>query len=159
MTSSTRALDLFLRRSTDTNRIDWLANQLLALAAESQSFSLRLGPGEDGIAWVLEAFDADQLVSTREPGPVRVFRTVLARLAKLAEQETGAAFNPYGGKLWFDRTSPTGPARVIVDFINAGDGCSLTMTRSACPGNTLCDEGRGGIACAPTPVTPATPRS
>src|SRR5947209_5007935 len=116
MTSATRALELFLRRPTGANRIDWLANQLLALAAEARFLSMRILPNEAGDGWTFETSDSGHVVSSQDPGPLRVFRTLLARLAKMGEEETGVEFNPYGGKLSFERASPTGPVRIDVEF-------------------------------------------
>jgi hypothetical protein len=131
LTYAERALELFRQRPPDENRIDWLANQLLMLAAESQSPSLRIAAPGEGDGRVLECSDSVQAVTSSDPGPLRVFRTLLARLAKMAEEENGAAFDPYGGKLHFDRTGPGGPVRLSVEFGNTTTTQLLTMSKAS----------------------------
>jgi hypothetical protein len=46
----------------------------------------------------------------------------------MAEEENGTEFNPYGGKLHFDRDSPTGHVRVAVEFVNSSNDQSLSLT-------------------------------
>jgi hypothetical protein len=65
-----------------------------------------------------------------------VFRTLLARFAKMAEEENGTAFDPYGGKLHFDRPGPGGPVRLNVEFRNTTVAQSVTLTKAASPGVT-----------------------
>jgi hypothetical protein len=125
LTTAERALDLFRQRPDVKDRIDWIANQLLTLAAEGDGLALRIvatGAGGHG----LECAESGHVSVTTEAGPVRLFRTVLARLAKMAEEETGAAFNPYGGALLF-RQSGTGA--VSVEFSNVAGSQSARFAR------------------------------
>jgi hypothetical protein len=166
MTSPTlaeRAIDLFQQRPPGENRIDWLANQLLALvAAEPGPLELRIAPTAgmaigtfayqppDDVGRSAEPRKAPPHVSTShtlvcvdyfhearassaDPGPLRLFRTLLARVAKMAEEESGTAFNPYGGKLHFDRPGPNGPVRLDVHFVNTTESQFLGMVRAALP--------------------------
>lgn len=128
LTAADRALDLFRHPPGGGDRLAWLANQLLALAGESGSLSLRVAPAADGP--VVECADAAHAVRSGDPGPLRLFRTVLARLAKMAADETGAAFDPYGGELRFDRPSPAGPVSITARFCNTTAAQSLTLTRA-----------------------------
>ncbi|WP_439630277.1 hypothetical protein [Gemmata sp.] len=114
LTTAERALDLFRQRPDVENRIDWIANQLLALAAEGDGLALRIVATEAG-GHALECAESGHVSVTTEAGPVRLFRTVLARLAKMAEEESGAAFNPYGGALVFRRCDI---GAVSVEFSN-----------------------------------------
>jgi hypothetical protein len=118
LTVAERALDLFSHYPTGENRIDWLANQLLALAAESRSLSLRIVRDEKDDGPVLECSDSVHVVVLKDSGPLRLFRTLLARFAKMAEEENGTEFTPYGGKLHFDRPGPAGPVRLDIEFVN-----------------------------------------
>lgn len=127
LTTAERALDLFRQRPDVENRIDWLASQLLALAAEGDGLALRTTPTPVG-GHALECAEAGHVASTSESGPVRLFRTVLARLAKLAEQENGAEFNPYGGSLVFNRP---GIGSIGVEFCNTPGSQSLRMSKAA----------------------------
>ena len=129
LTSADRALELFRHRPPEGNPIDWLANQLLALAAECGGLSLRivLTAGREGP--VLELSDSVHLVTSEDSGPLRLFRTLLARFAKMAEEENGTTFNPYGGKVHFDRPGRGGPIRLDVDFVNTTQIQSITITR------------------------------
>jgi hypothetical protein len=127
MTFAARALELFLQRPGGENRIDWLANQLLGLAIDAHSLTFRIVPLEGGNELVFECSDSLHLDSTTNPGPLRLFRTLLARFAKMAEEENGTFFNPYGGKLYFNRNTPGGLVRVNVEFVNSGDVPSLTL--------------------------------
>jgi hypothetical protein len=45
----------------------------------------------------------------------------------MAEEEDGAEFNPYGGKIHFNRISPTGPVGVNVEFVNSGNAQSISL--------------------------------
>lgn len=131
MNPADRVLELFQTRPTGSNRIDWLANQLLALTVEARALALRLVPDRAGGGWAFEVTASGRQVSTPDAGPVRLFRTLLARFAKMGEEETGAAFNPYAGKLHFDRTGSTGPARIDVEFENTAGIQSLSLVCSA----------------------------
>jgi hypothetical protein len=126
LSTTERALDLFRRRPVGENRIDWLANQLLALAGETGVLSLRMAQA-DGTGPVLECSDGTNVSASDEPGPLRLFRTLLARLAKMSEEEGGTEFDPYGGTLHFDRP---GPLRVRVEFRNTSGEQRVEMTRS-----------------------------
>ena len=130
LTSAERGLELFLSRPPGENRIDWLANQLLALAAECRFLSFRVVPVGEG-KWTFECSDSAHAVASDDPGPLRVFRTLLARYAKMAEEENGAEFTPYGGSLYFDRATASGPTRVSVEFRNTTTAQSLTLTTAA----------------------------
>jgi hypothetical protein len=131
MTFSNRALDLFLQRPEGVNRIDRLANELLALAMESHFLAFRIVPQKDGDELTFECSDSLHVNTSTNPSPLRIFRTLLARFAKMAEEENGTEFNAYGGKLHFDRNSPTGPSRVIVEFVNTGQMQSLSLALQA----------------------------
>jgi hypothetical protein len=131
MTPAARALELFLTRPPQANKVDWLTNALLALAADAPLLSLGLVPDETGAGLTFEATDQFGTVSSRDASPLRLFRTVLARLAKLAEEERQAEFNPYEGQFSFDRVGPTGPVRIDVQFRNTGRGACLTLSRTA----------------------------
>jgi hypothetical protein len=120
---------VFRRRPAD-NPIDWLAHQLLTLAADSQRLSLRIIPSADGENPALEATDSVHVVTTEDPSPLRLFRTLLARFAKMAVEENGTEFNPYGGKLHFERSGPGGPVRLDVEFANTTQVQSLAIVRS-----------------------------
>ena len=130
LTSAERALELFLSRPPGENRIDWLANQLLALAAECQFLSFRIVPLGEG-KWSFECADSAHVVTSADPSPLRVFRTLLARYAKMAEEENGTEFTPYGGKLHFDRPTPAGPTRLTAEFRNTSAAQTLTLTKPA----------------------------
>jgi len=133
MTFAERALELFQRRLPPVERLDWLANQLLALAAECGSLSLRILPSFRGEDPTFECSDSDHALTSKDRGPLRVFRTLLARLAKMAEEENGADFEPYGGRLHFDRPGPGGPVRLDVEFKNTTVAQSVTLTKAAPP--------------------------
>jgi hypothetical protein len=133
MTPAARALELFLARPTGVNKIDWLANELLALAAESASLSLRLVRDETGTDLRFEAADPSETIASRSPTPLRLFRTVLARLAKMAQEENDAEFNPYGGRYYFNRNGPKGPVRIDVELENTAGLQRLTLRRAVCP--------------------------
>jgi hypothetical protein len=133
LTSAERALELFRQRPPGENRIDWLANQLLALAAEGGPLSLRITPSDGELHPTFECSDSVHVIASEDPGPLRLFRTLLARLAKMAEEENGTAFDPYGGKLHFDRPDSTGPVRLDVEFDNTTTAQSLTMVKALLP--------------------------
>jgi hypothetical protein len=128
MTFAARALDLFLNRPEGVNRVDWLANQILDLAIESHFLAFRIVPQKDGDQLSFVCSDSLHNCSSPEPNPLRIFRTLLARFAKMAEEENGVEFNPYGGGLYFDRAGPNGPVRVSVEFVNTGIAQSLSLT-------------------------------
>jgi hypothetical protein len=128
MTFATRAVELFLQRPPGVNRIDWLANQLLALATESHYLHLRIISDEGADSLTFECADSTNVHRTSDSSPLRLFRTLLARFAKMAEEENGAEFSPYGGKLNFDRNGPAGQVKVAVEFVNSGNAPSLCMT-------------------------------
>ena len=130
LTSAERALELFQRREPGEDRIDRLANQLLSLAAECRFLSFRVVPVGEG-KWTFECSDSAHTVASDDPGPLRIFRTLLARYAKKAVEETGAEFQPYGGNLHFDRDTPAGPTRIAVEFRNTTTANTLTLTRLA----------------------------
>ena len=129
LTSAERALELFQTHPPGENRIDWLANQLLALAAEGRSLTLRI-VHSGAEKRVMECSDSAHTVTSDHPGTLRVFRTLLARFAKMAEEENAAAFTPYGGNVHFDRPSSDGPARLYVEFQNTTQAQSLGITKS-----------------------------
>jgi hypothetical protein len=129
LTAADRALEFFRTRPPVENSIDWLANQLLALAAETNRISLRIVPAENGKGPVLECSDAAHTITSSDPVPLRLFRTVLARFAKMAEEENGMPFDPYGGKTHFDRTGPGGPVRLDVQFANTTQDQSIVITK------------------------------
>jgi hypothetical protein len=139
MTPAARAVELFLARPTGVNKIDWLANELLALAAEASTLSMRLVPDGVGTGLTFEASDRSGTIASQDSTPLRLFRTVLARLAKMAEEESRAEFNPYGGRFSLDRMGPQGPVRIDVAFRNAGGNASVTLTAapSAVVGNPI----------------------
>jgi hypothetical protein len=131
MTLAQRVLELFLARPTGVNQVEWLANELLALAAESPFLSLRLVPDETGTGLRFEAIDPSATISSEDSTALRLFRTVLARLAKMAEVESGVEFNPYGGTVHFDRQGPQGPVRIDAEFGNTSGAQHLTLRRAA----------------------------
>jgi hypothetical protein len=133
LTSAERALELFRQRPTGENRIDWLANHLLALAAECGLLSLRITSSEGGLHPTFECSDSVHVVTSEDPGPLRLFRTLLARFAKMAEEENGTAFDPYGGKLHFDRPGPGGLVRLDVEFRNTIVAQCITLTKAVPP--------------------------
>ena len=59
-----------------------------------------------------------------------VFRSMLARLAVMCSDETGAEFQPYGGRYSLARSSRDGPIRLDIEFINTTASQTLTITRS-----------------------------
>jgi hypothetical protein len=128
VTAADRALELFRHRPPVGNAIDWLANQLLALAAETELISLRIVPAENGKGPVLECSDSAHTISSSDPGPLRLFRTLLARVAKMAEEE-GLPFDPYGGTVHFDRSGPVGPVRLDVEFANTTQSQSISILK------------------------------
>jgi hypothetical protein len=118
LTPADRALELFQHRPELESPIDWLANQLLALAGETRRLAIQLIPAAEGQGPVFECSDSVHIVRSGDNGPMRLFRTLLARFAKMAEEENGTAFNAYGGKLHFERDTPNGPVRLEVEFEN-----------------------------------------
>jgi hypothetical protein len=141
-TPAERGLELFLVHTPVDTRLDWLANQLLALAAEGIVLSFRVVPVSEG-KWTFECSDSVHVVSSDDPGPLRVFRPLLARFAKMAVEENSAEFTPYGGKLHFDRPGLDGPTRLTVEFRNTTVAQTLALTvlglesvgRQVCPAN------------------------
>ncbi|MCE9565550.1 MAG: hypothetical protein K8U57_26305 [Planctomycetes bacterium] len=130
LTVAERAMELFGQRPTSENRIDWLANQLLDLAAESHFISCRIVPGEGEIATTLECRDSGHAVGLKDVGPLRLFRTLLARFAKMAEEENGTQFNPYGGQLHFNRPISGAPVRLNVEFANTKEIQYLAIVKA-----------------------------
>jgi hypothetical protein len=128
LTHADRALELFRRRPAVENPADWVANELLALAADSGRLSLRIAHSAEGKGPSLECSDPSNSVTSDESGPLRLFRTVLARFAKLAEEECGTAFDPYAGNACFDRTGPSGLVRLDVDYTNTTQDQSISIT-------------------------------
>ena len=133
MTPAERALALFQRPLPPVERLNWLANGLLAIAAEAGPLSLRIIPSDGGLHPAFECSDSVHVITTEDRGPVRVFRTLLARFAKMADEESGAEFTPYGGQLHFDRPGPSGPVRVDVEFTNTTVAASATLTKAPPP--------------------------
>ena len=63
----------------------------------------------------------------------RLIRPVLAYLASRSAAETGTPVNLYGGRLTFNRSTPTGPAWVVGEFENRPGYVRLALRRSASP--------------------------
>jgi hypothetical protein len=131
MTPAARALELFLTRPDGVNKVDWLANELLALAAEAPLLSLRLVADEAGTGLTFEATDQSETIASRDSAPQRLFRTVIARLAKMAEEEGRGEFNPYEGRFSLDRVGPKGPVRIDVELRNTSGMPCVTLSRAA----------------------------
>ena len=86
-----RMIELFGHWPTDEGRKVCVADELLTLATESDFMSIRSRVVDEDVGVVLECSDSSHVVGSKEAGPLRVFRTLLARFAKMSEDETGTA--------------------------------------------------------------------
>ncbi len=126
-----RMIELFGHRPTDEGRKACVADELLSLATESDFMSIRVAGCDEDVGVVLECSDSSHVVGSREAGPLRVFRTLLARFAKMAEDETGTAPTAYGTRLHLERPSVSGPVRLSVEFANTSEIQYLAIAKTS----------------------------
>lgn len=101
---------LFEQTPTEPTGVVWLADQLLVLSQHTESLSLEATPHE----LLCRIADSTAVV----PSPFgRLFRPLLARLGKVAADESGMPFLPYGGRYKLRRAGESGP--VLLDVVIA----------------------------------------
>lgn len=151
------ALGLFTSRPADGgNKIDWLADQLLTLAVGTPALSMGLVPDDPGTGAVrLEVADSVHRLTSTDPTPLRLFRTLLARLAKLSADESATNFDPYHGRYVLTRSRrEDGPVRLEVEIDNTTVEPRLRITRVAPPARPATPVGNGTAAHAAEPQHP-----
>ncbi|MBY0457593.1 MAG: hypothetical protein K2V38_09670 [Gemmataceae bacterium] len=102
--------------------IVWLADQLLGAVQHFGSVTLER-TAEGVVCQSGEQTRATDRVAAR------LFRPLLARLAVIGVDETGAACDPYSGRYALVRSSRTGPVRLEVAFTNTPAAQRLTIER------------------------------
>lgn len=115
-------LILFEQSLTTPGGVIWLADQLLVLAQHAESFSL-------------EETDTELFCNCGESSVVlpdsykRLFRPLLARLAKVAADESGTPFQPYGGNYELRRAGDLGPVLLDLNIANTTGERSIRVNR------------------------------
>lgn len=109
----------------------WLVDELVQLIQHGESLSLAM-EGEGDARCLIGSAPAVpgqelRLVQVR-PG---VFRSLLARVAVMASDETGTEFQPYGGRYVLTRSSRLGPVRLEIEFTNTPSSQRLSVIRIA----------------------------
>lgn len=98
-----------------------------------QGLSLNATPPSPPDTWADLAADP-QPIYEGEPDlgglSPRLFRPLLAFLAGLAAEESGAEFHPYHGRYTLTRVTPAGPVRLDIAIENTTGEQRLTITRS-----------------------------
>jgi hypothetical protein len=127
-------LDLFAQLPDSEKDVVWLADQVLSVAQHA-------GPVELSAA----SFGG------RQPTPLRrLFRPLLARLAKAAADETGTQFDPYHGRYTLTRAARDGTVRLEIAITNTpGEQC-------LCIQRVPVSSPRGPAVLAPVSTPPTT---
>jgi hypothetical protein len=95
--------------------LDWHAQGILSYAAWG---GVAVEAVADGAGRRLRVTASRETAETTDANALRLFRPLLARLAKLATEESGTAFDPYSGRLHFFRPGWVLAPRVDVEFDN-----------------------------------------
>ena len=114
---------LFEQSLKSPGGVVWLADQLLVLAQHAESISLEETDTE------LVCHCGDRSVVLPESYK-RLFRPLLARLAKVAADESGTPFQPYGGRYSIRRAGDSGPVRLEIEIENTPKHQSLRVRSS-----------------------------
>jgi len=110
MTSAEQVLKHFAELPAGTT-VDWIIERFLACACDAGSLSIEIPHSEPPR---LEATLNGRTASDSGRPGLRLFRTMLARMAKMAADEGGSKFEPYGGHLVFHRAG----TRIETEFEN-----------------------------------------
>jgi hypothetical protein len=124
--------ELFGRLPVPGKDVVWLADELVAIVQHVGSVSLQVEQDEGG-SWSLVCRSTPppaHPIRFSGRGPLYMFRPLLARLAKMASEETATEFQPYGGRYTLTRSSRIGPVRLDVEFTNTPASQRLCITRT-----------------------------
>lgn len=101
MTTTDAIRDLVAQIRSQGKDIVWLADQVLLVAQHGGRIAL-----------------SDTTLGEDNSDFRRLFRPLLARMAKVAADESGAAFDPYSGHYTLTRSGRGGPVRVEIEIQN-----------------------------------------
>lgn len=113
---------LFEQSLTSPGGVVWLADQLLVLAQHSDSLLL----AEADTELVSKCGDCSVVLAASYR---RLFRPLLARLAKVAADESGTPFQPYGGNYQLRRAGDLGPVLLDLTIANTTGERSILLKR------------------------------
>lgn len=141
LTTGDQLRELFRGPPAGGRGIVWLADRVLEIAQYTGSLSLPVGPAG------LDPGAHPDLAGL----PPRVFRTLLARFAKLAADESGREFDPYHGQYSLVRSGRGGPVRLDIRIANttAEQRLQIDQVPVAVPGPAANGTARPAIEPAP----------
>jgi hypothetical protein len=109
----------------------WLVDELVHLIQHGESITLTMvGEGEARCLVATAPAAPGQELRLAQVRP-SVFRSMLARVAVMASDETGTEVHPYGGHYVLTRSSRSGPIRLEIDFTNTPSSQRLSILRAA----------------------------
>ena len=114
---------VFEQSLTTPGGVVWLADQLLVLAQHSESMSVE----ETETEFVGHCGESSVVLASSYK---RLFRPLLARLAKVAADESGTSFQPYRGSYSIRRAGDSGPVRLEIEIENTPKHQSLRVQSS-----------------------------
>ncbi|MBA4187286.1 MAG: hypothetical protein C0467_04625 [Planctomycetaceae bacterium] len=125
-----RVIELFGRGAHEG-----LADQLLALATDSDFTSIRVAGCDEDVGVVLECSDSSHVVGSRQAGPLHVLRSLLEHFTQMAETDGGLRSSQFGTKLRIDRPTVVGPVRLSVEFANTSEIQYLAIEKATSNGS------------------------
>lgn len=128
VTASDEIRELFAVCVQPGKGLMWLADELIRVAQHVGPVHLEGVWDEQADRRILTDMSTDPPVAYPD-FRVGVFRTVLARMAKLGSDETGTSLNPYGDCFALIRSCRFGPARLQVETANTPAAQTLRITR------------------------------
>ncbi|MDB5309822.1 MAG: hypothetical protein JWO38_4024 [Gemmataceae bacterium] len=143
MTPAESIRELFARLPAPGRDVVWLADEVISVAQHSGSITLPdpiIGTGPEGTPDLTSPF-------------WRLFRPLLARIARLSADETGTEFDPYHGRYVLTRSGREGPVHLEILLTNTAAGSSLRITRVPAPTHPALLIGNGSA------VHPAPPQA
>lgn len=118
---------LFAQSLTVPAGLVWLADQLLLAAQHTDVLAVELSPAG---ALTVSGGQTDAALEKRYH---RLVRPLLARIAKVAADESGGEFKPYDGRYTLRRDGDAGPVQLTVHVRNTPDQQRLTVERHILP--------------------------
>lgn len=139
--------DLLVNPPPPGKDLVWLGDEFLTLAQHTGSLVAEISRAEDGSRSLVCSFDGPTPGRTvfTQRSATYLFRPLLARLAKLGSDETGAEFDPYHTRYTLARSSRDGAVRLEVAIENTPAVQRVQITRKLV-----------GLVPAPAGVTGAT---
>lgn len=134
--------------------IVWLADELTQLAQHAERFLLELrwiNPPAGTWAFACELSGHPSVELDRKW--LRLFRPLLARMARMAADESGTEFDPYHGSYTLRRASTVGPVALHIAITNTPGRNRLEFVRQplVSPVQPRAETG-GQVAAPPTPA-------